>query len=149
MTHDDKSITFKGCNFRRNHFNILVYLLIKESKQCLGNINDCMNPLTNICFVACQFNNNVVSKLIDIKAAYCTANLLLIGPSHFSNAECRTNRFQEYNVIIASDMKINAISSVILSINIAQNLILFDKCNVTFCNEVILKLNKCSQVLYL
>ena len=46
-------------------------------------------------------------------------------------------------------MNINTIGSVILSSNNAQNIILFDNCNVTFCDEVIFKSNNCFHILYL
>ena len=85
MAHDNKSITFKHCKFRRNRFRILVNLLIRSSKGCHGSKRDCISPLTNIRFVACQFNNNIVGEMINIKApnVYCMTNLLFIGPSHF------------------------------------------------------------------
>ena len=152
LAHDNKSVTFKGCNFRKNSFRILIYSFIRASKAypCHGSIKDCMNPLTNIRFVACQFNYNVVSEIINIRAKYCRANLLLIGPSHFSNNHCRTKRFHGYNTVISIyNMNINTTGSVILSSNNAQNIILFDKCDVTFHDKVTFKSNICTQVLYL
>ena len=151
MAHNNKLIIFKHCNFRRNYFHTLLHFHVTSNNRCHGSKTDCISPLTNIHFVACHFNNNVVNGLIFIRGSliYCRTNLLLIGPSHFSNNGKR-NKFKGYSTIIyIYNMNINTTGSVILSSNDAHNIILFEKCDIIFHNKVIFKSNQCSQVLYL
>ena len=153
IAHDNKSITFKHCNFIRNHFHILIRFHIRSSMICHLSKKDCINPLSIIRFVACQFNYNAVSVIIyvEVPLIYCKPNLFLIGPSNFSNNECKTNRRynSENTILLIFNTNIDIIGSVLLSSNNADNIIVFDRCNATFYDKIIFKWNKCSQVLNL
>ena len=57
------------------HMHLMISFYISASKSCHDNIKICINPLTNINFVGCQFNNNTVSELMHVNAVHCKAKL--------------------------------------------------------------------------
>ena len=150
--HDNKSISFKHCNFKRNyHATILIAISIflKGTKSCHGSIFSCTVPtITNISFVACQFSENKVSELMNINAQYCTANLLITGPSQFTKTKSGLYQHKKYDMISIYNMNVNMIGPVILSSNHAHTVMLLENCDTTFYNNITYKSNNCIRVIY-
>ena len=70
LAHDNKSISFKHCNFKGNyHASIFISISIKATNTCHDLIPCCLGPITNISFDACQFSDNVVGELMNINAS--------------------------------------------------------------------------------
>ena len=154
--HDNKSISFKQCNFKENfHAAVLISISFKKvRKSCHGPTIHCSSA-TNISFVACQFSDNEVSELMNIKAIYstyyivCKANLLIIGPSHFQNTQSGTYKYKQYGVISISNMVVSIIGPVIISSNLVLNVMHLEYCDITFYNNVTYKSNKCVELIHL
>ena len=150
--HDNKSISFKQCKFKGNHHvDIFIKILIKATKQCYDRTTrySCINPVTNITFVACQFTKNVVSELMNIYARYCEVNLLIIGPTQFTKTICGTLKNKQYDVISIYKMTVNIIGPVVISSNHAHTIMLLQHCDVTFYNNITYKSNDGMQIIYL
>ena len=150
--HDNKSITFKQCNFKANyHVNILIKILIKTIKLCYDNSTrrSCIGPVTNITFVVCQFTDNVVSELMKIVNSYlCKTNLLIIGPSHFTKTICGTLKNKKYLISIYK-MTVNIIGPVVISSNYVDTVMWLENSDITFYNNVTYKSNNGGRILYL
>ena len=146
---DNKTISFKQCKFTGNHHaNILISVWIKNHKLCHGNRVLCSSPITNISFVACKFLGNVVSELINIDGKRCKSNILIIGPTNFTKTI--TTTYGQNNLISINNMTVDIIGPVIISFNRVGNLVKFDKCDVSFYNNITIKSNSCKQnVIYL
>ena len=84
LSHGNKSIIFKNCNFERNQINgHLISIFVQTSKKFyIRRTNICVDPLTNISFMGCQFNDNV-GELMKINGNLCRPNLFIIGHSYF------------------------------------------------------------------
>ena len=149
LSHDHKSLSFKQCNFTRNHHSdTLISITIRESKSChWKGIKYCYVPLiTKVCFVMCQFYKNTVNVLINVVARYCKSNLLITGPSNIVSTKCAVS---DYKVLYFSNMAVNITGPVIMSSNHAQSMMHFKECDVLFYNKIIFKSNNCDQVIYL
>ena len=149
---DNKSISFKQCTFKGNHHvNIFIKILIKATKQCYDRPTrySCINPVTNITFVACQFTKNVVSELMNIYARYCAVNLLIIGPTQFTKTISGTLKNKQYDVISIYKMTVNIIGPVVISSNHAHNVMLLENCDITFHNNITFNSNNGMIIIYL
>ena len=151
LSHDNKSLAFKQCNFTGNfHSSTLVYIMIRAGKTCHRQRMHCNIPLiTNVSFVKCQFYKNVVGVLISVGARYCKANFLMIGPSRFVHTRCGANKYNDYNVLSISQMAVNITGPIIMLSNHAQTMMQFKHCNVLFYNKITFESNGCNQVMYL
>ena len=152
MSHHYKLVSFKWCIFKQNHHpHLLISFDIQASKRCYGYIKrtDCINPVTNITFVECQFSNNAASQLINIDSKFCQVNLLIKGPSHFTYTFCRVNRYKEYTVLSINNMVVNMIGPLRLSFNHAGQIMRIKNSNLLFCNHIIFESNICDKILYL
>ena len=151
LSHNHKSLSFKQCNFTRNHLsNTLISINIRESKGChLKGRKDCYTPLiTNVCLVKCQFYKNTVNVLIYVIAKYCKANFLITGPSNIVSTSCRYGVVDQ-EVLYFSNMAVNITGPVIMSSNHAHTIMHFNVCDVLFYNKITFKSNNCNQVIYL
>ena len=103
---------------------------------------------TNISFVACQFLGNVVSEMINIKALkkLYKSNFLIIGPTQIrmTNSGYYRSLNNQCNVISIYNMAVDIIGPFIMSFNRAENMILFDHCDVSFSHNVTYKSNNCA-----
>ena len=146
----DNSISFKHCNFIGNHHSDLmtsIYISTSNS-EIYGSL--CNNPVTNISFVACQFSNNVVNELLKVATKYCRVNLLIAGPSYYTKTIKGDNYINTENkmtVISIYNMAVNVIGPVIISLNYAKRVTLFDNCNVSFYNTITYKSNNCGELI--
>ena len=151
--HDNKSISFKQCNFKGNyHVNILIKILIKTTRICYDQLTlqSCIGPVTNITFVVCQFTDNVVSELMNIVNSFsCKTNLLIIGPSHFTKTLCGHYKHKQYDVLSIYKMTVNIIGPVVISSNHADTAMRLENSDITFYNNVTFKSNNGEQILYL
>ena len=150
--NSNKSISFKQCNFKKNsHATILIAISIflKETKSCHGFISCTVPTITNISFVTCQFSDNRISELMNIDAQYCTANLLIIGPSQFTKTINGLHKHKQYDVISIYSMTVNMIGPVILSSNHAHTVMWLENCDITFYNNITYKSNNCNEVIKL
>ena len=144
----NKVISFKQCKITGNHLAndiILISISIKASSKY--NI-DCINPVTNISFVACQFIGNVLSELINVRVISCKSNLLIIGPTHVTNTTKGFNK--RGNIISIDNMAVDIIGPVIMSFNSANTIMFFHHCDIKFYNNITYESNKdLDQVIYL
>ena len=146
VAYSYKQIFFKQCNFKRNYNNhYLISILVSASKMCYGRYH-CIGLLTNITLVSCQFTINF-SKLMNIIAECCTANIFIVGPSHVVRTMVRSSI--DYDVISASKVGVHLVGTVILSFNHAKSIMHFESCQVLFYNNIIIKSNNCYQVITL
>ena len=145
-THDNKLISFKQCKIVGNrHVNILISILMKNSIAYFVN---CINPETNITFVACQFIGNVVSELIYVKVTSCKSNLLITGPTYVTYTTYGS--YQKGNIISIDRMAVDIIGPVIMSFNSANTVMLFEHCDIRFYNDIMYKSNMLlHQIIYL
>ena len=147
LSYANKSISFKQCSFRKNYNNQhLIFILIKRNRICSVKTTHCIGPTTNVTLVKCQFTENK-GELINIRGAYCRANLLIIGLSCFANTT-----FHHYvtgSLLSFSNMTVHMIGPVIISSNYAQRTIHFISCDVVLHKNILLKLNSCDQVITL
>ena len=145
-THDNKLISFKQCKIVGNHHaNILISILMKNSKAYFVN---CINPVTNITFVACQFIGNVISELINVKVTSCKSNLLITGPTYVTYTTYGS--YQKGNIISIDRMAVDIIGPVIMSFNSANTIMLFEHCDIRFYNDITYKSNiRLHQIMYL
>ena len=147
--HSNKLISFKQCNFKGNHHvDILIKISVKpNSKLQCYNKHSC-SPVTNITFVLCQFTQNVVSELINIFNSYsnlCTANILIIGPSHFTKTRC-----SDYKTLLTIyKWTVKIIGPVIISSNKAHRIMRLEYCDVTFYNKITFKSNNGARTIHL
>ena len=147
VAHNYKSIFFKQCSFQNNYNNrYLISILVWATKLCYHGRTPCIGHLTNITFVSCQFTNNL-SKLMNIIAHFCTANLFIIGPSHIVHTMVQSRIY--YDVISVSKLVVHLVGPVILSYNKAGSIMHFESCKVLFYNNIIIKSNNCNQVIAL
>ena len=146
VAHDFKVISFKQCNFTKNyHANIFISIVIRASKVCNSQEKLIISSGTNISFVACQFIDNEVTKLIDAIAIYHKSNLLFIGPTQIKRTKSGTYRYlhNQYNIISIHYMIVDIIGPIIISFNYANTLLSFDKCEVSHSHNITYKLNYC------
>ena len=146
-TQINKVISFKQCKITGNHLVndiILISISIKAPRYDI----DCINPVTNISFVACQFIGNVVSELINVRVKSCKSNLLIIGPTHVTNT---TKGFNKRGYIISiNNMAVDVIGPVVMSFNSANTIMFFHHCDIKFYNNITYESNKyLDQVIYL
>jgi len=121
-TYNNKLISFKQCKIAGNrHANILISILMKNSKMYHVN---CINPVTNITFVACQLIGNIVSELINVKATLCKSNLLIIGPTYVTNTT--RSSYKSGNILFIYRMTVDIIGPVIMSFNSGNAIMFFD-----------------------
>ena len=148
--HDSKSITFKQCKFMENHANILISVLIKESRQCHSDATVCNAPITNMSFVACQFIGNIVNRMIIIETKHCKSNILIIGPTYVTKTFAGMYNHIMTIMISFHNMTVDIIGPVIMSFNHASTIMLFDNCDISFYNNVTYTANTCrDQVIHL
>ena len=151
--HDNKSISFKQCNFKGNHHvNIFIKVLIESTKRCYDLTSHSCSPATNITFGGCQFTNNLVGELMNIvnNSYLCKTNILIIGPSHFTKTQCRYyNKNKAYNVLSIYKMTVNIIGPVVISLNRAETLMRLENCDITLYNNITYKLNDVVKIIYL
>ena len=150
--HNNKLISFKQCNFKGNHHvDIFIKILVKEKSndqlQC-HNRYSCIGPVTNISFVACQFTQNVVSELMNIVLSSCTANILIIGPSHFTKTRCSVYKTNSALLTIYN-MTVKIIGPVVISSNHAYRIMRLEHCDVTFYNNITIKSNNGARTIHL
>ena len=108
----------------------------------------CINPVTNISFVACQFIGNVVSELISVKLKFCKCNLLIIGPIHVTNTI--HGSYHSSKIISIDNMAVDVIGPVIMSLNSGRTIMFFDNCDIKFYNNITYKSNiRLHQIIYL
>ena len=149
LAPNSNTILFKQCKFTGNrHDNILILILIKNRILCPNNIGHHSSPITNISFVACNFFGNVVSQLININGKLHRSHLLIIGPTKITKT--KTTTYIVHNLISINNMAVDIIGPVIISNNLVCNVIHFDKCDVSFYNNITIKSNNCGEnVIYL
>ena len=148
LSHNNKSISFITCSFNNNHGN-LISTLVRESPICYaGVITNCNGILTNITFVKCQFTRNF-GEIINIKGGTCKANLLIIGPSHFFKTTIYGYLYAYDHLIFTSYMVVNLIGPVVISSNLAINIMYFKSSEVLFHKNIMIKSNNCNQVISL
>ena len=152
-TQSNKSISFKLCNFKGNHhvdIFIKIAVNVKDQYYCYKQYS-CVGPVTTITFMACQFTQNVVSELMNIaKYIYniCTANILIIGPSHFTKTRCSVYKVQTALLNIYN-MTLKIIGPVVISSNDAHRIMRLEHCDVTLYNNIIVKSNNGAQTINL
>ena len=150
LSHREKSILFKQCSFKQNyHLHLLISFFIRGLKSCHGQLGQCSNPLTNISFITCQFDKNIVSQLLNINSEHCKTNLLLMGPSYFTNNKCGLNTYPDYFIFSITDMAVNITGPIIVSSNKAKAVIVFKQCDVSFYGNITFKSNLCTTLLFL
>ena len=152
-TQSNKSISFKLCNFKGNHhvdIFIKIAVNVKHQYYCYKQYS-CVDPVTTITFMACQFTQNVVSELMNI-ANYiykvCTANILIIGPSHFTKTRCSVYKVKTALLNIYN-MTVKIIGPVVISSNNAHRIMRLEHCDVTFYNNITFKSNNGAQTIHL
>ena len=142
--HSNKSISFKQCNFKGNYRVIKILVKIKSQLQCYKQYS-CIGPVTNITFVECRFTQNVVSTLMDIvnhNRMSCTANILIIGPSHFTKTQGKA-------VLSINKMNVKIIGPVVISSNRAYRIMRLENCDTTFYNNITFKSNNGARTIHL
>ena len=145
--HSNKSISFKQCNFKRNHHvDIFIKILVKvESQLHCHKQYSCIGPITNITFVECRFTQNVASRLMDIVSDHrssCTPNILIIGPSHFTKTQGK-------DVLSINKMNVKIIGPVVISSNHAYRIMRLENCDTTFYNNITFKSNNGARTIHL
>ena len=153
LSHNYKLVSFKWCIFKQNYrARVLISFDIWTSGRCASNDkrNNYMNPVTSISFIECQFINNAASQLINFNSRNGKVNLLVKGPSHFTNSMCKINRYvKEYIVLSINNMVVNIIGPLRLSFNHAHQIMQIKNSNLSFHNHIIFESNICGQVIYL
>ena len=91
---------------------------------------------------------NTISQLQNINSEHCKTNLLLLGPSYFTNNKCGLNTYADYFIISIIDMAVNITGPVIVSLNKAKTIIVFKQCDVSFNGNITFKLNLCTTILF-
>ena len=113
LSHSNKSIIFKQCSFKMNYNNhYLLYVLVQATEICNAKKLFCNGLLTNITLVNCRFTDNF-SKVINIIAEPCTANLFIIGPSHVVHNMIHSGL--ESDVILVSKVVVHLVGLVTIS----------------------------------
>ena len=150
LSHGNKSIIFKNCNFESNQQinGHLISFFVQTSKKFYIRTKICVDPLTNISFMGCQFNDNV-GELLTIKGNLCRPNLFIIGHSYFVNNLAGLNAYENYSLIYISSMVTYIDGLLTASMNHANTILHFKSCNITFSQNVILKSNECDQFINL
>ena len=89
-------------------------------------------------------------KLLNFNSRDGQVNLLVKGPSHFTNSMCKINRYvKEYIVLSINNMVVNVIGALRLSFNHAHQIMQIKNSNLSFHNHIIFESNICGQVMYL
>ena len=86
---------------------------------------------------------------VEVPLIYCIGLIFLIGPFNFSNNQCKTNRRynSENTILLTFNTNIDIIGSVLLSSNNADNIIVFDRCNATFYDNVLNLQSTCIRIM--
>ena len=150
ISHSGKSIIFINCKFFNNIlYTYLLSTVIRPALQCSNRdiMKHCTGLLTNISFVRNQFRYNA-GGLIMITGS-CNINILIAGPTSFVSISARTYSHANLDLIHISDMVVSVTGPVILSMNTAHNIVLFQQCDVSFSKNIIFKSNRCAQVIEL
>ena len=154
LSYHYKLVSFKWCIFKQNyHAHVLISFDIWRSRGCNSDGrttgHNCINPVTNISFIECQFTNNAAGQLINFNSKHYKVNLLVKGPSHFTYTMCKFNRYKEYTILSINNMVVNIIGPLRLSFNHANQIMQIKNSNLSFHNHVIFESNICGQVMYL
>ena len=150
ISHSGKSIIFKNCKFLDNKLDTyLLSITVRSSVYCSNRYfnKQCAGLLTNISFVGNQFHNNA-GGLIMITGR-CQVNILIAGPTSFVSTIARIYSNKELDLIHITNMVVSVIGPVIVSINTADRIVLFQYCDVLFSKNIIFRSNYCDQVIYL
>ena len=148
LSHHSKSVIFKHCNFKNNHYDYYLISITLYGNQ-IHQEKHCTGPLTNITFLRCQFTKNSCDELLYIRGrTLCKCNLFIIGPSHFVTTPSALSERRK-RVFLIINMVVHLIGPVIMSSNIVMSVMFFDSCEVIFQKDILIKSNICLQVITL